>query len=198
MWASFGGDELLHERGGVEAELEGVGGAGGLGDGVAELGGAVEALDAGAGAADVRLYDDGPAETFGGGEGLLGAMDDAGLRVGQAEGFGEDELAGFAELGLEGLVAVDDFDAARGEVLEEAEGVEDLVAVVAVPGGGRHAVEDERVFFFGVVRGRVGVLGREELDVGRAAAVELGEEGFEPVGLLVVDGDGQGVGHGGC
>ena len=40
------------------------------------------------------------------------------------------------------------------------------------------------------------MVGREELDVGRAAAVELGEEGFEPVGLLVVDGDGEWVWHG--
>ncbi len=164
---------------------------------MAELRGAVEALDAGAAAADVRLDDYRPAQSVGCGEGLFGAVDDAGLRVGQAEGVGEDELPGLGELRLEGLEAVDDFDAARGEMLEEAEGVEDLIAVVAVPGRGRHAVEDKRVFFFGVVGGRVGVLGREELDVGRAAAVELGEEGFEPVGLLVVDGDGEVVGHGG-
>ena len=105
-------------------------------DGGAELGEAVEALDACAGAADVRLDDDGPAQAFGCVVGLRGPVDDAGLGVGDAELVHEDELAGFAELGGEGLEAVDDFDAAGFEVLEEAEGVEDLVAVVAVPGAG--------------------------------------------------------------
>jgi hypothetical protein len=40
------------------------------------------------------------------------------------------------------------------------------------------------------------VVWSKQLHVGRAAAVELGEEGFEPVRLLVVDGDGKIVGHG--
>jgi hypothetical protein len=40
------------------------------------------------------------------------------------------------------------------------------------------------------------VLGGEEFDVGCAAAVKLGEERFEPVRLLVVDGDGKRAGHG--
>jgi hypothetical protein len=116
-------------------------------------------------------------------------MDDAGLRVGDVELVHEDELTGFGELGAEGLEAVDDLDAAALEVLQEAEGVEDLVAVVAVPGAGAHAVEDERVLFFRVVFRGVKVVGSVELDVGRTTAVQLGEEWFEPVGLLVVDRD---------
>ena len=56
-----------------------------------ELREAVEALDACAAAADVRLDDDRPAETYYGlRRGLRGAVDDAGLRVGEAELVHED------------------------------------------------------------------------------------------------------------
>ena len=156
------GDEFLDEGGAVEAELESVGRGGGGVDGGLELREGVEAFDAGTGAADVGLDDDGPAEAFGCSRCLRCAVDDAGLRVGDAERVHEGELAGLGELGLEGFEAVDDTDAAGFEVLKEAEGVEDLVAVVAVPGRGGHAVEDERILFFRMVFRGVEVVGREE------------------------------------
>jgi hypothetical protein len=70
--------------------------------------------------------------------------------------------------------------------------------VIAVPGRGAHAVHDERILFFGVVFGGVGVLNCVQADVVRAATVEFGEEGFEPVLLFVVDREGLVVvrGHG--
>ena len=79
-------------------------------------------------------------------------------------------------------------------MLEEAEGIEDLVAVAAIPSAGAHFVEDERELLFGVIVWRPGMVDGGEGDEGGAAAVELGEEGFEPVRLLVIDGDGK-AGH---
>ena len=180
------GDEFLDQRGRVDAEGESV-----LSGGrAARPCGRVEALDACAAAADIRLDDDGPAEAFGGGEGLAGAMDHARFRVGQAEVVEQRELGGLGEFGAKGLEAVDDADSAALEVFEIAEGVEDGVAVLAVPCRWAHAVDDERILIFGVVFGGVGVLDGVQLDVVRAATVEFGEEGFEPVLLFVVDREG--------
>ena len=191
----FGRDELLDESGGVQAELECVFRAGLGGDGGAELREAVETLDAGAGAADVGLDDDGPAKALGGVSRLRSPVDDASLGVRDAELVHQRELAGFRKLGAEGLEAVEDFDAASFEVLEEPEGVENLVAVVAIPGGRRHAIEDEGVLLLRMVFGGVEVVGGVELDVRCAATVELGEERLEPVRLLVIDGDRECVWH---
>ncbi len=190
------GYELLHERGGVQAKLQGVGGAGRRLDRMPQLGLAVKTLDAGTGAADVGLDHNRPAQTLGGGERLLRPMNDTSLRIGHAELFHEHKLAGLRQLGAEGLHAVQDLDAARLQVFEKTQSVEDLVAVIAIPGGGRHAVEDAGVELFGVLVGRVEVLRSEQLDVRRPAAVQLREERFKPVGLLVIDGKGKLMGHG--
>ncbi len=79
---AFCGDELLHERGGVEAELEASGVPGSCAIAAWSWGEAVEALDACAAAADVWLDYDGPAETYYCFFGLRCSMDDAGLRIG--------------------------------------------------------------------------------------------------------------------
>jgi len=62
-------------------------------------------------------------------------------------------------------------------VLKKAEGVEDLIAMVAVPGRRTHAVEDERISFFGMVCGAVGVLHGVEFEIVCATTVQLGERG---------------------
>ncbi len=87
---AFGGDELLDEGGGVEAELEGIGGGGVLRDGGLELGEAVEALDACAAASDVGLDYYRPAETYYGFFGLRRPVDDAGFGVGDVQLVHED------------------------------------------------------------------------------------------------------------
>ena len=75
-------------------------------------------------------------------------------------------------------------------MVEEAEGVEDGVAVLADPGRGTHAVDDEGELTLGVVFDGVGVGYRVQLDVVGAASIEFGEERLEPVRLFVVDRDG--------
>ena len=76
-------------------------------------------------------------------------------------------------------------------MLEEAKGVEDLIAVTPIPGAGTHLVEHKREALLGVIVRGPDVIDSGERGIRSAAAVELGEEGFEPVGLLVVDGDGE-------
>ena len=73
---------------------------------------------------------------------------------------------------------------------EVAEGIKAGVAVVAVPGRGAHAIDYQRILFFGVVFSGVGMLDGVQRDVVCAAAVEFGEEGFEPVLLFEVDREG--------
>ena len=115
---------------------------------------------------------------------------------GDAELVHQHELAGLGELRAERLEAVEDLYAAGLEVLQKAQRVEDLVAMIAVPGRRAHAVEDEGVLLFGMVRRVVEMVGREKLYVRRAAAVQLGKQRLEPVRLLVIDGDGKCDGHG--
>ena len=102
-------------------------------------------------------------------------MDDARLRIRKSEGVHENELASLGELGGEGLHPVDDLYTTRMEVLKEAEGIENPVPMITVPGRRTHTIEDERVLLLRGFGGIVEVVGGEELDVGGAATIQLRE-----------------------
>ena len=103
----------------------------------------VEADDAGAAAADVRLDDDGKAQPLGGGRRLRRVVDDAGARIRQAERFEQRQLRRLGDLGAPRLVAVDDPHAEPFEVRQVLQRVEGQVAAAAQVGRRTHAVEDD-------------------------------------------------------
>src|SRR5207247_7338285 len=82
-----------------------------------------------------------------------------------------------------------------GEVLER---VENGGAPPALPGRGTQPVEQERRTAVPRGRGRrVEAVGRRvDPEVGQASVLQLREEGVEPVGMLVIDGDGPQATHG--
>src|SRR5947209_7078894 len=184
--AAARGDEFLHERGVVDPELDGVGGGG-----CGEFVGRIVFVDAGAAASDIRFYHDGEAEAFGCGGRFAGVVDHAGLGIREPEALEKRELQGFGDLEALGSGAVDDTLALGLEMGEVILGVEDGLLFAAVVGGGAGAVEDEAVLGFSVeVAGIEAVLRGVDVNGGRAAAFEFGEERLEPVLVFVVDRDG--------
>ena len=99
------------------------------------------------------------------------------------------ELCRLAELASEGPDAVDHSNAAGFEMLEISEGVKDLVSVAAVPGGRAHLIQNDGKLLFGHILGTVAMVDGAQGEIVCAAPFQLGEEGLEPVRLLVVDGD---------
>ena len=177
-------DELLHQRGAVEPEVDAA-----LGDRAREIVGRVEADDAGAAAADVGLDDHREAQALGRRRRLVGMVDHARRRERQAERLQQRQLQRLRRLDAERRQAVDDAHAELLEVGEVVQRVEDAVAAAAQVRRRAHAVEHEPVLRAVAVGRVVGVpLGVQRL-VGHAAAIELGEQRPEPVRVLVVDAD---------
>ena len=187
--AAAGGNVFLNERRVIDAEIEAV-----FGGGAFEVGGLVEAYDAGAAAADVRFHDDREAKAVGRGGRLRWVVEHAGRGVREAQRFEERQLAGLAGFDGERVKTVDDGDLQTFEMGEPAKGVEHPLDAAAKVGGRAHAVEDERVGAFGFGR-VVAVRPWVEADVRKSAAVEFRKERPEPVGMLVVDGKGFGGLH---
>ena len=144
-------DELLHQRGRVQAELPAHPDAGLSSDAACSCESAIEALHARTRAADIGLHHDGPAQAFRSRRRLRRAGGSPGPSGRRCRASPSAKLAGLAEFGAERLEPVDHLHAAALQVLQKAQRVEDLVAVVAVPCRGLHAVEDQRVLLFRVV-----------------------------------------------
>src|SRR5579885_2911829 len=87
--------------------------------------------------------------------------------------------------------AIDDANADFLEVIQIIERVEDAVGQAALPGGGAHAIEDQRVFR--PARGHIiRVMARVDLVPRRVPQLHLLKQGAEPIGMLVVNPDGLG------
>src|ERR1700691_5614114 len=124
--ATASGDEFLHQRNAVEAEGEVA-----AVDGFLQHLGRIEANDAGAAAADVRLDHDRIAQTLGRGHRLFRIVNHARTRIRKVERAEQGHLRSFGDFVAEGLRAVDDADAEQFQVGKVGQRMQNVGPVTA-------------------------------------------------------------------
>ena len=132
------GQELLHERGVVEPQVERA-----VTSHCLQRLERVEAAHAGAAAADVRLHDDGEAQPLRRRGRLARLVDDARAREREPERVEQRQLARLGDLGQERARAVHHAHALALELVQVLRRVEDAVADTAPPRRRAHAVEEQ-------------------------------------------------------
>src|SRR5215471_18912383 len=179
------GDELLHQRGRVQTQIQ-------LSclRRFLELAEVVEPLDPGAAAADVGLDHDREPQALRRLGGVVGRIDHPRLGVGKTELFQQLKLEGFRSLVAKSLLSVHHTATALLEVGKVVKGVKDPLAVTTPVSRRAHAIEDQRIIAFSVqLRGIKQMLLRVHAYEGDVPLFERRKQRLKPMRMLVIDGN---------